>query len=65
MALRKLNSSFLKQVAENQVLKSQIQSLEAERDEAWQQAQNVANDYNQLSNNISSPSIRSSRVSAI
>ncbi|KAF8809618.1 hypothetical protein BYT27DRAFT_7135848 [Phlegmacium glaucopus] len=65
MALRKLNSSFLKQVAENQVLRSQIQSLEAERDEAWQQAQNVANEYDQISDNISSPSKRSSRVSAI
>ena len=61
LALRKLNSSFLKQVAENQVLKNQIQSLEAERDEAWQQAQSVANEYDQMSDN--SP-IHSSRVSA-
>ena len=47
IALRKLNTSFLKQVAENQVLRSQIQSLEAERDEAWQQARNVADEYDQ------------------
>ena len=59
LALRKLNSSFLKQVAENQVLRSQIQTLEAERDEAWHQAQSVANDYDQISE-----STRSSRVSA-
>jgi len=62
LALRKLNSSFLKQVAENQVLRSQIQSLEAERDEAWHQAQSVANDYDQISEK--SLSTRSSRVSA-
>lgn len=62
LALRKLNASFLKQVAENQVLRNQIQSLEAERDEGWQQAQSVANEYDQMSDN--SPSIHSSRVSA-
>ena len=51
IALRKLNTSFLRQVAENQVLRGQIQSLEAERDEAWQQAQNVANEYDQIISN--------------
>ena len=65
MALRKLNSSFLKQVAENQVLLNQIQSLEAERDEAWQQAQNIADEYDQINDNVSNPSKRSSHVSAI
>jgi chromosome segregation ATPase len=64
LALRKLNSSFLKQVAENQVLKSKIQSLEAERDEAWQQAQRVADEYDQLSNNSLSSHSSSSRMSA-
>jgi hypothetical protein len=68
MALRKLNSSFLQKVAENQLLRSQIQSLEAERDEAWRQAQSVANEYDQINDNTttySSPtSTRSSRVSA-
>lgn len=64
LALRKLNTSFLKQVAENQILRSRIQALEAERDEAWQQAQDVANEYDQITDNISSPSRRSSRVSA-
>jgi hypothetical protein len=62
LPLRKLNSSFLKQVAENQVLRSQIQSLEAERDEAWHQAKSVTNDYDQISER--SLSTRSSRVSA-
>ena len=51
IALRKLNTSFLRQVAENQVLRGQIETLEAERDEAWQQAQSVANDYDQIINN--------------
>ena len=45
LALRKLYFSFLQLVAENQVLRSRIQSLEAERNEAWQRAQNVANEY--------------------
>jgi chromosome segregation ATPase len=48
MALRKLNSSFLKQFAEAQVLRSQVESLEAERDEAWKQAEEVAVDYEEL-----------------
>ena len=67
MALRKLNTSFLQKVAENQVLRSQIQSLEAERDEAWQQAQSVANEYDQINDNggaYSPSSTHSSRVSA-
>lgn len=66
MALRKLNSSFLKQVAENQVLKSKIETLTAERDEAWKQAEAVANDFDHLNNQPTSPSSkRSSRVSAV
>ncbi|KAF8902621.1 hypothetical protein CPB84DRAFT_1961567 [Gymnopilus junonius] len=64
MALRKLNASFLKQVADNQVLRNQIQALEAERDEAWQQAEFVANEYDRhVSGSLSSK--RSSRVSAV
>ena len=66
MALRKLNSSFLKQVAENQVLKSKIETLTAERDEAWKQAEAVANDFDHLNDQPMSPSSkRSSRVSAV
>ncbi|KAF8219638.1 hypothetical protein L208DRAFT_823633 [Tricholoma matsutake] len=48
LALRKLNTSFLKQFAEVQVLRSQVESLEAERDEAWKQAEDVAMDYEEL-----------------
>ncbi|EGO01293.1 hypothetical protein SERLA73DRAFT_179444 [Serpula lacrymans var. lacrymans S7.3] len=48
MALRKLNTSFLKQVAETNMLRQQISSLEAERDEAWKQAQDVAQDFDNL-----------------
>lgn len=62
MALRKLNSSFLKQITENQALKTQVQTLEAERDEAWQQAESVAQDFDKM---IDGPmSNRSSHVSA-
>ncbi|PPQ66428.1 hypothetical protein CVT24_007194 [Panaeolus cyanescens] len=62
MALRKLNSSFLKQMAENQALKNEIQTLEAERDEAWQQAESVAQDFDKM---VDGPtSNRSSHVSA-
>ena len=66
MALRKLNSSFLKQVAETQVLQSKIETLTAERDEAWKQAETVANDFDHLNDQPTSPSSkRSSRVSAV
>ncbi|KAJ3515608.1 hypothetical protein NLJ89_g1656 [Agrocybe chaxingu] len=66
MALRKLNASFLKQVAENQVLRNQNQALEAERDEAWAQAEVVANEFDRMNDKIDSPSSkRSSRISAV
>jgi hypothetical protein len=52
MALRKLNSSFLKQLAETQKLRSQVEALEAERDEAWKQAEDVANEYDDLTENL-------------
>ncbi|KAJ7094005.1 hypothetical protein B0H15DRAFT_149689 [Mycena belliarum] len=48
MALRKLNASFMKQIAEADVLRLQVESLQAERDEAWTQAVDVANDYDDL-----------------
>ncbi|KAF7319440.1 hypothetical protein HMN09_00282500 [Mycena chlorophos] len=48
MALRKLNSSFLKQIAVGEELKQQITTLQAERDEAWSQAVDVANEYDDL-----------------
>ncbi|KAF5384185.1 hypothetical protein D9615_003240 [Tricholomella constricta] len=56
MALRKLNASFLKQFAEAQALRQQVETLEAERDEAWKQAEDVAHDYEDLrSGKIESP----------
>ncbi|KAI0267419.1 hypothetical protein BC834DRAFT_77256 [Gloeopeniophorella convolvens] len=74
MALRKLNTSFLKRSAEVQGLHQHISALEAERDEAWAQAQQVARDLDDLNdtlqtqdNNASltrSASSRSSRVVA-
>ncbi|KAF9485730.1 hypothetical protein BDN70DRAFT_539768 [Pholiota conissans] len=63
MALRKLNSSFLKQVAENQVLRNQVQTLEAERNEAWQHAEDAANELDKMESLSSSR--RSSRISAV
>lgn len=44
MALRKLNASFLKQVAETQELRQQVRVLEVEREDAWRQAQDMAQD---------------------
>ncbi|KAG1847843.1 hypothetical protein DFJ58DRAFT_717135 [Suillus subalutaceus] len=52
MALRKVNSTFLKQVAESQKLREQIDSMEAERDEAWKQAEDVAQDFDNLSDQV-------------
>lgn len=67
MALRKLNASFLKQVAENQTLMKRIETLEAERDEGWRQAECEANEFDRMSerDRADGPSSkRSSRVSA-
>lgn len=67
MALRKLNASFLKQVAENQSLIKKIETLEAERDEGWRQAESEANEFDRMSDRdrADGPSSkRSSRVSA-
>ncbi|KAI0246111.1 hypothetical protein BJV78DRAFT_196833 [Lactifluus subvellereus] len=74
MALRKLHSSFAKRTAEMEDLREYISSLEAERDEAWAQAQQVAKDLDNLNDTLqsqdSSPaatrpsSCRSSRVMA-
>ncbi|KAF5323113.1 hypothetical protein D9611_009235 [Ephemerocybe angulata] len=69
MALRKLNASFLKQVADNQALQERIVAVEAERDEAWKHAEDIANEYDHLHfhpspDSPASASNRSSRVSA-
>ena len=63
MALRKLNTSFLKQVSENQALRNQVQTLEAERDEAWQHAEDAAIELDKMESAASSR--RSSRISAV
>jgi hypothetical protein len=42
MALRKLNGSFLKQAGDVQELKRGVAALELERDDAWRQAQELA-----------------------
>ncbi|KAI0772876.1 hypothetical protein BD413DRAFT_612365 [Trametes elegans] len=52
MALRKLNSSFLKQVGEVQRLREMVDVLEAERDEAWQEAQEVAQEFDDYAERI-------------
>lgn len=52
VALRKVNTSFLHQVAENQKLLEQIDALKAERDEGWKQAQDVALEYDKLNDQI-------------
>ncbi|KAI0752715.1 hypothetical protein C8Q80DRAFT_1267222 [Daedaleopsis nitida] len=54
MALRKLNSSFLKQVGEVQRLREQVAMLEAERDEAWREAQEVAQEFDDYTDRIMS-----------
>lgn len=70
MALRKLNASFLKQFAQSQSLRTQVESLEAERDEAWKNAESVANEYDRLNERVEasgdpgSSTKRSSRVMA-
>ncbi|KAJ7216554.1 hypothetical protein GGX14DRAFT_441987 [Mycena pura] len=72
MALRKLNTSFLKQIAAGEALRQQVAELQAERDEAWHQAVDAATAYDDLNERmeIQSPgsathsSKRSSRVLA-
>lgn len=75
MSLRKLNTSFLRQATENQLLRERMASLEAERDIAWTQAEHVAQEFDDLSTKLeqgaaSTPSStnnsrRASRVSAV
>ncbi|PIL29065.1 hypothetical protein GSI_09113 [Ganoderma sinense ZZ0214-1] len=60
MALRKLNSSFLKQVGEGQRLREQVAMLEAERDEAWREAQEVAQEFDDFTDRIVSDSLPTS-----
>jgi hypothetical protein len=74
MSLRKLHASYLRRVAEMQNLQDKVFDLEAERDEAWAQAQLVARDLDALNEALrtrdssrcgtSHPSNRSSLVQA-
>ncbi|KAI9463988.1 hypothetical protein BJY52DRAFT_1165824 [Lactarius psammicola] len=52
MALRKLHVSYLRRTAEVQSLQEQVFTLEAERDEAWAQAQLVAQDLDDLNETL-------------
>ena len=52
VSLRKLNTSFLSQAAENQFLRERVAALEAERDIAWRQAENVAQEFDNLSTKL-------------
>jgi hypothetical protein len=65
MALRKLNTSFLKLVADNQTLQEQVSSMEAERDEAWKQAEDVAHEFDDLNDRYGEPRISSSLKSPL
>lgn len=65
IALRKLNDSFLKQMAENQNLRNQLRTVETERDEAWRQAEWVAKELDQMNARVDTPpSHRGSSLSA-
>ena len=75
VSLRKLNTSFLRQATDNQLLRERVAALEAERDIAWTQAECVAQEFDDLSIKLeqgaaSTPSStnnsrRTSRVSAV
>ncbi|KAG2007284.1 hypothetical protein CC2G_014988 [Coprinopsis cinerea AmutBmut pab1-1] len=64
VALRKLNGSLMKQKEENDFLRQQNIALEQERDEAWVQAQQLADEYDSNFSDKDASSRRSSRVSA-
>jgi hypothetical protein len=52
MALRKLNTSFIKKVDENQRLQERVVALESAKEEAWKEAETLANDYDALAENL-------------
>ena len=49
MSLRKLNTNFLRQAIENQLLRERVDALEAERDIAWTQTEHAAQEFDDLS----------------
>ncbi|KAG6336651.1 hypothetical protein ID866_2432 [Astraeus odoratus] len=70
MALRKVNAAFLRQSAEVQKLREQVEVLEAERDEGWKQAQDIALEYDRMvdasgESCTKTSNRRSARVSAV
>jgi hypothetical protein len=77
MALRKLNTSFLRQATEAQMLHDRVATLEAERDVAWTHAEHVAQEFDDLTDKVEQYNIvsatpsdpnsrrRSSRITAV
>ncbi|KAI0074610.1 hypothetical protein K474DRAFT_1677001 [Panus rudis PR-1116 ss-1] len=57
MALRKLNTSLVKHMADNKNLREQVRILEADRDEGWTKAQELAAELEQLNDKISDSSV--------
>lgn len=52
MAVRKLNSKFIKHLTEKETLRQQVWALEAERDEAWRHAQQTAEEVDELNHKM-------------
>jgi len=76
MALRKLNTSFLRQATEAQMLRDRVATLEAERDVAWTHAEHVAQEFDDLTDKVEQSGLspvavpdfnsrRSSRITAV
>ena len=61
VVLRNLNSSYLKRTADMQSLKDHVSALEAECDEAWTQAQQVARDLDDLNSTMQTHSSSGTR----
>ena len=64
MALHKLNRSLKKHLEQGQKLREQVAIMEAERDEAWKQAQEVAQDFDDLQERTCDPASTSMQIGA-
>ncbi|KAG8216163.1 hypothetical protein J3R82DRAFT_8169 [Butyriboletus roseoflavus] len=53
MAVRKINGLFIRQTAEKERLQGEVNTLQTERDEAWKHAEDIAQDYDTLSDRVS------------
>ncbi|KAG9310218.1 hypothetical protein JVU11DRAFT_9863 [Chiua virens] len=53
LAVRKINGVFVRQMAEKERLHEQVDTLQTERDEAWQHAEDIAQDYDTLNERVS------------